>query len=838
MACRLPVVATRWSGNLAFMNDENSLLLDIEGLREIDNRAEFAFYRGHRWAEPSQTHLSEMLVRLSGDPALRKRIGARARSDVERHWQWKHVTQAVADRVEALAKDSGFGATRPAGSGAEPAYVRPLHVNWEGDFYAHHSLAGVNRALATRLAMSGAISVTPLSREAPPFAPDTAVEVERIIRSLPPLASQSKADVVVRLRWPPDLSSTGSTPLVLIQPWEYGGIPSAWIPQIQRHVSEVWCSSTWVKECYVRSGVPESKVAVVPLGVDTDRFTPDGPAFPLATKKSRRLLFVGGTIPRKGIDVLLRSYLDTFSADDDVCLVVKAFGSGHVYKGSTIDDQLRAVAEDPTSAEVELIDDELSEEQVPMLYRSCDVLVHPYRGEGFGLPIAEAMASGLPVIVTGYGACLDFCDEDNALFVPATESPIEMSDVGPSPIGYWWAEPDADALGGILRRVVDEPEVLDGLGAAGRARILVGLHLGRGGGHRGRTPAGSDGPRRHRLTRQTDPGVGRRRRTSQRRSCLRIKAVPSTHLVVSLQRRRRVSGCASAGIAREREARFLEQRRAEHRGLGRDDRPLLLGRRVDDVAEAGGQPRIAEEFEARRDGPGPFDGEALLVAGDEDERARALQAELAQTGRPLQGALERQAPGQRGRRGQHGQAFGRAAFEAGLQDTVGDVLAELQHLGQELRQLIGRQGEGQVLSERPARSRYSTTMPRCESRTPRSASTLSSASAASPERPRAENDSARCWANMVASYSKPSSSNCDWSTTSNRARASSWRPCWRAMLASSTWTSTILSLISRRSSSATSASSNRPRATSASTMVRWARRRVIRFVVDSAPRRQ
>ena len=299
MACRLPVVATRWSGNLAFMNDENSLLLDIEGLREIDSRAEFAFYRGHRWAEPSQTHLSEMLVRLSGDPALRKRIGARARSDVERHWQWKHVTQAVADRVEALAKDSGFGATRPAGSGAEPAYVRPLHVNWEGDFYAHHSLAGVNRALATRLAMSGAISVTPLSREAPPFAHDTAVEVERIIRTLPPLASQSKADVVVRLRWPPDLSSTGSTPLVLIQPWEYGGIPSAWIPQIQRHVSEVWCSSTWVKECYVRSGVPESKVAVVPLGVDTDRFTPDGPAFPLATKKSRRLLFVGGTIRAK-----------------------------------------------------------------------------------------------------------------------------------------------------------------------------------------------------------------------------------------------------------------------------------------------------------------------------------------------------------------------------------------------------------------------------------------------------------------------------------------------------------------------------------------------------------
>jgi glycosyltransferase involved in cell wall biosynthesis len=478
MACRLPVVATRWSGNLAFMSDENSLLLDIEGLREVDHRAEFAFYRGHHWAEPSQAHLAEVLQRLAGDPALRKRIGARARSDVERHWQWKHVTQAVVDRVGALAETvaapSGFGATSPVGSGVRPAAVRQLHVNWEGDFYAHHSLAGVNRALATRLATSGNISVTPLSREAPPFAPDTSVEVERIIRTLPPQVGQTKADVVVRLRWPPDLSSTGSTPLVLVQPWEYGGIPSAWMPQIQRHVSEVWCPSTWVKDCYVRSGVPESKVVVVPLGVDTDRFSPGGPVFPLATKKSHRLLFVGGTIPRKGIDVLLRSYLDTFSAHDDVCLVVKAFGSGHVYKGSTIDDQLRAVAEDSTSAEVELIDDELTEEQVPMLYRSCDVLVHPYRGEGFGLPVAEAMASGLPVVVTGYGACLDFCDEDNALFVPATESPIEMSDVGPSPIGYWWAEPDADALGRILRRVVDEPGVLDGLGAAGRKRILAG----------------------------------------------------------------------------------------------------------------------------------------------------------------------------------------------------------------------------------------------------------------------------------------------------------------------------------------------------------------------------
>ena len=103
MACRLPVVATRWSGNLAFMNDENSLLLDIEGVRAVDHQAEFAFYRGHHWAEPSRAHLTEVLVRLAADPAMRRRLGARARSDVERRWQWKQVTQAMVDRVDALA---------------------------------------------------------------------------------------------------------------------------------------------------------------------------------------------------------------------------------------------------------------------------------------------------------------------------------------------------------------------------------------------------------------------------------------------------------------------------------------------------------------------------------------------------------------------------------------------------------------------------------------------------------------------------------------------------------------------------------------------------------------
>ena len=52
------------------------------------------------------------------------------------------------------------------------------------------------------------------------------------------------------------------------------------------------------------------------------------------------------------------------------------------------------------------------------LYRSCDVLVHPYRGEGFAMPVLEAMASGLPVVVTAGGPTDEFCPDAAGWRIP------------------------------------------------------------------------------------------------------------------------------------------------------------------------------------------------------------------------------------------------------------------------------------------------------------------------------------------------------------------------------------------------------------------------------------
>src|SRR5204862_7440612 len=116
--------------------------------------------------------------------------------------------------------------------------------------------------------------------------------------------------------------------------------------------------------------------------------------------------------------------------------------------GQTAERTISSFRSDPDNPEVVYLDCPLGDEEVPALYRACDCLVAPYRGEGFGLPICEAMSCGLPVIVTAYGAALDFCDEGNAYLVPARRVYFRSDEVGgQSTAGRpWLAEPDAEAL--------------------------------------------------------------------------------------------------------------------------------------------------------------------------------------------------------------------------------------------------------------------------------------------------------------------------------------------------------------------------------------------------------
>ena len=147
------------------------------------------------------------------------------------------------------------------------------------------------------------------------------------------------AQVHVRHQWPPRLERPEHGRWVLMQPWEFGSLPEAWLPMLA-NVDEVWAYSNYVRECYLDAGVPGNRVHLVPLGVNPQIYWPGCEPLGLPSGPTLRFLFVGGTIFRKGIDVLLRAFARAFTPSDGVGLVVKDMGSQSFYRGQTAENQI------------------------------------------------------------------------------------------------------------------------------------------------------------------------------------------------------------------------------------------------------------------------------------------------------------------------------------------------------------------------------------------------------------------------------------------------------------------------------------------------------------------
>ena len=106
---------------------------------------------------------------------------------------------------------------------------------------------------------------------------------------------------------------------------------------------------------------------------------------------------------------------------------------------------------DTTAAElaaVELLPDRMPQQDLPRLYQSVDAFVLPSRGEGWGRPVAEAMAMGLPTIATNFSGQTAFLDSTTGFPIPidglsCIHEPDAMADLYN---GHRWAAPSVPGL--------------------------------------------------------------------------------------------------------------------------------------------------------------------------------------------------------------------------------------------------------------------------------------------------------------------------------------------------------------------------------------------------------
>ncbi len=102
MALGKPVIGTGYSGNLEFMNSENSCLVDYT-LIPVKPGQFIDYEPGWMWADPDVDHAAKYMIRLFEDPDYRHRISARAAAEMTAHYNHQIIGKIIKNRLDYLA---------------------------------------------------------------------------------------------------------------------------------------------------------------------------------------------------------------------------------------------------------------------------------------------------------------------------------------------------------------------------------------------------------------------------------------------------------------------------------------------------------------------------------------------------------------------------------------------------------------------------------------------------------------------------------------------------------------------------------------------------------------
>ena len=196
-------------------------------------------------------------------------------------------------------------------------------------------------------------------------------------------------------------------------------------------------------------GAGSGRISVIPCGVDLDLFAPTGVSAAGPEGDRRRILVIGRLVPRKGVDDVVRAITHL----PDVDLVVAGGPPPHDLDGDVDIRRLRETATRHGVADRVHLVGRVRRCDLPALIRSSDAVVSVPIYEPFGMVPLEAMACGVPVVVSAVGGLREsVLDATTGLHVPAS---------------------DPGALAAALGRIIDDRALAARLGAAGVRRACA-----------------------------------------------------------------------------------------------------------------------------------------------------------------------------------------------------------------------------------------------------------------------------------------------------------------------------------------------------------------------------
>lgn len=102
LCCGLPVIGTRWGGQMDFLNDENSYPVEIEGVMASSPKIDIEVLAGQRWAEPSVDHLRQQMRRVFTNREEARARAARGRQEVVDRLEWRVIIPRWAEMFRNL----------------------------------------------------------------------------------------------------------------------------------------------------------------------------------------------------------------------------------------------------------------------------------------------------------------------------------------------------------------------------------------------------------------------------------------------------------------------------------------------------------------------------------------------------------------------------------------------------------------------------------------------------------------------------------------------------------------------------------------------------------------